>query len=83
MTAEQRVLTAQRLLPTLVSQLQLIRSQGGGIDPRPVLKSRWDSAGGTGASLQTTALTALIGSDRTGITPEEFNDMVNYAYTQL
>lgn len=84
MTAEQRTETAKRLLPTIVTQLRAIREMGGGIDPRPTIKSRYDTLPTpTEAGRQTTALNTILGTDRTLLTPEEFNDMVNYAYTQL
>lgn len=84
MTAEQRTATAQRLLPTLITQMALIRA-GGGADPRPTIKQIYDTAAGAGSETakQALALNATLGTDRSLLTPEEFNDMVNYAYTKM
>jgi len=84
LTLDERTTIYTRIRSTLITTLQAVREESGGADPRPVLKSRFDGAGGASASgRQHDALMTLLGLTEGAVSPDEFNDMVNAAYIAL
>ena len=88
LSAERKLDLAQRILPTLVTQLKSIRegsgNAGGVGDPRATLKSRFDSSGQTGPTgFAHRDLMLALGLDEGVVTPGNFNEMVDAAALQL
>ena len=84
MTLEDRITVYNRIQSTLVTELRKIRERSSGADPRPTLKSVFDSSNQTGAAgYAHRDLIANLAIVEGQVTPEEFNDMVNCAALQL